>query len=304
MPRVEFESVEHSSQVLYRCQIVSLDYSIPHYHRDYEILFLLKGKLKVVVNERVQSMNYSDILLINSSDVHSISSAEDDNLCLLFQFSPRVLHEEYGFNRKFYFDLNSTTNTSINNDSFEGIKKILALIGLTLYEKEDGYQYYLKSYFYQIIGDLFSNTRYRIESENASDNNLIETYKIIIEFMQNHFKEDLTVDQICRTIGISKSTLYRTLSSISATTFHDLINLYRIEYSKDLLKRTEYSLSYIAQASGFLSDVSFFRLFKKHVGYTPSVYRANKQMITKQTGIQGYHTFPAEEAIKILKRLL
>ena len=55
------------------------------------------------------------------------------------------------------------------------------------------------------------------------------------------------------------------------TSFVDFINGYRIRYAMDRLRSNRpLTLADVADESGFTSDVSFFRNFKKVTGLTPT----------------------------------
>ena len=52
----------------------------------------------------------------------------------------------------------------------------------------------------------------------------------------------------------------------------DLLNKYRVEYAKELLRSDKYSPEEIPQYCGFLSRSAFYAAFKKVTGVSPKRY--------------------------------
>jgi anti-sigma factor ChrR (cupin superfamily) len=94
--------------------IVSIENSCPHFHFDYELVFVLRGSLTLKVGMESYIIKAADMVLVNTSEIHSLSSLEKDNLCLVLQFSPNIIAEEYGKNRIFHFHFNTTIKEPAN----------------------------------------------------------------------------------------------------------------------------------------------------------------------------------------------
>ena len=104
----------------------------------------------------------------------------------------------------------------------------------------------------------------------------------VIEGLTQHLEKDkpwirsdLTIDDLSDNINIPKHHLSHAISAGLNTSFYDLLNNYRVEEVKRRLKAgatNNYSLMGIATESGFGSKSSFYRIFKKKTGSTPSDY--------------------------------
>jgi AraC-type DNA-binding domain-containing proteins len=306
MQQYELEVVEHLKEAPMKNMIVSIVNSCPHFHYDYEIVFVLKGKLLLRAGSEGYLLNVADMVLVNVGEIHSISSLEKDNQCLVLQFSPDIIADEYGKSRTFQFHFNTTLQEPAAQSHTDEFRKDLAMIGLALYDKPDGYQFHVKSLLYRVIGNLFAYTKYDIETDNkaASSDSSLDSFERINSYIKLHYKEDITIDDLCRNVGVSKSSLYRLLRSTGSVTYKDLIDFYRIEHAKNLLKNTKNPIPFIAQSSGFDSDGSFYRAFKKNVGIAPHTYRSDGMEMISKLGIQGYTSFNMNEAKTILKSYL
>jgi len=98
--------------------------------------------------------------------------------------------------------------------------------------------------------------------------------KKVMEFIEAHYNEPLTVEQIAREIYLSPSRLSHIIKDEFGTTLMDCISKVRIERAKRLLGNGEISIAQIAQEVGFSDQSYFTKVFKKIEGCTPKIYRA------------------------------
>ncbi|MGX1930104.1 chromate resistance protein ChrB domain-containing protein [Flagellimonas sp. 2504JD4-2] len=105
------------------------------------------------------------------------------------------------------------------------------------------------------------------------------------EIIQDQIDTELTLslNEISKTLQVHPSYLSREFSKyFDNVGFGEYIRKLRIEKALDLLETTNYSLSEIAYLSGFSDQSHFTRIFKKHMGIPPSLYRKNKSLGTKK----------------------
>lgn len=96
----------------------------------------------------------------------------------------------------------------------------------------------------------------------------------IIAYLEvNYRNANLSQVYVADVFGISSYTLSRMFKNQVGIGFADYIISKRLEYAKDLLLTTSYSIIEISAMSGFASENHFSRTFKGHVGMSPSSYR-------------------------------
>jgi DNA-binding response OmpR family regulator len=86
---------------------------------------------------------------------------------------------------------------------------------------------------------------------------------------------DLSVDDICKNIGISKVQLYRKIKSSLGINVNDYILNTRLNKAKYLLQNDNLSISEISYTVGFSSASYFSTVFKAKFKTTPKEYRQN-----------------------------
>lgn len=129
------------------------------------------------------------------------------------------------------------------------------------------------------IGSLFESSSLFYSLLNSSGNSpqdsalpdiLDEALLLIrLNFIDPYF----TVEQLANELHCSHSQLCRYFKNKTGKTAIMHINESRINYAKDLLRRTNLTATQIAKMSGFNEYVYFLSLFKRKTGMTTSEYR-------------------------------
>ena len=95
----------------------------------------------------------------------------------------------------------------------------------------------------------------------------------IIEYIDTHLYEDLSVQAICKKFSISKTVLYNITKTIMPYGIGKYIKSKRIEKAKELLTNTDKSIDEIAGLVGFIDSDYFRRIFKNSIGTSAKSYR-------------------------------
>jgi AraC-like DNA-binding protein len=74
-------------------------------------------------------------------------------------------------------------------------------------------------------------------------------------------------------LGVSEATVSRLANDYLRKTIPQLLNEYRVEDAKVLLKETDAPIQIVAKEAGFPSLATFNRVFRDLSGKTPSEYR-------------------------------
>lgn len=98
--------------------------------------------------------------------------------------------------------------------------------------------------------------------------------KRILEFLEVHFRDQaLSQVKVADAFQISTYTLSRLFKNQVGLGFTEYVNSKRLEYAKDLLLTTSYSIKEISVLSGYASESYFGRIFKATYGVSPSMFK-------------------------------
>jgi len=123
----------------------------------------------------------------------------------------------------------------------------------------------VKSYFQK-------NLTFGERKENVAeiDKTFINKFRKIIE--DKLIDSDLNVDEIGKSLGLSRVQLYRKIKSLTNYAPNELVRIIRLKAAEQLILKTEKSISEIAYETGFSSPSYFTKCFKEYFNESPTEY--------------------------------
>ncbi len=94
------------------------------------------------------------------------------------------------------------------------------------------------------------------------------------EFIERHFKDDISVEEAARRAVMSVRNFSRRFQQAVGMAPHSYIARCRAEFAKDLLAQPGLSILQVARQSGFRNEVTLRRAFDQLLGTTPTAYRS------------------------------
>lgn len=96
------------------------------------------------------------------------------------------------------------------------------------------------------------------------------------KYLQEHYAEDVTLQQVASSVNLDKSYLGRIFREVSGVTVMGYLKEVRLTHAKEQLLRGRPAAE-VAIATGFGDPAYFSRYFKQTVGCTPTQYRKDTQ---------------------------
>jgi LacI family transcriptional regulator len=94
-----------------------------------------------------------------------------------------------------------------------------------------------------------------------------------IRFIREHACQGLGVDDVCRELAVSRSTLQRRFRALLGHTIHDEIVSVRLKRAQELLLGTDIPIATIALRCGFGRQEYLGAVFRARLGQSPAAYR-------------------------------
>lgn len=129
-----------------------------------------------------------------------------------------------------------------------------------------GYKIQTKAILHHI---LFSLIQENI-SHLFGSNNTLQALKTATDYVEQNYRERITVEDLAARSGYSPSHFTRVFSQVYNASPIQYVNQIRIMHAKNLLRTGQYTMSQIAQECGFSNVYYFSRCFKQITGTTPA----------------------------------
>lgn len=245
----------------YKNEIMSVSHTISptatrdaHYHEHYEILFFIKGDVNYFIEGADYWLTNGGLLMIPPSVLHGIKDYGNQN------YERYVLH---------------LYHSNFDKKTLELLKA--AFSGERYYTVTDGYG------IEQAISDIFEAAKTGIEGAEtialsalfikiitmkmraASSKpviNVSKTVAEVIEYIGEHFQENISLDFISSEFFISKHHLNKMFKKGTGVTVHEYIILKRLNYAKSLIQKGV-PKTQAAELAGFSDYSNFYKADKK-----------------------------------------
>lgn len=99
----------------------------------------------------------------------------------------------------------------------------------------------------------------------------------ILDYLNNHFTKELTLDTISQNFGVDKSYLSHLFKEHVGISVWNYVIFRRISFFNELID-SGMNIEAASLRSGFNNYSNFFRLYKKHTGITPIQYKKQKRL--------------------------
>ena len=240
-----------------------------HWHRSAEILYVRRGKLNIWMNKRKYELNRNDFIYINSKEVHSTQSPEDNEVIVLQ--IPGDFLKTFSNNESLYIHCNTLELT--DNKIFSAMRELLYQMYLYSERKDDAYYLKVYSLLFELGYLLVKNFRVKEENIDIKSQKYLDRLSEICEYIKEHYQYNLTLNEVASEFGYSPQYLSRMFQMYTGSTFLTYLNSIRLNSAFKQVMSTDLSIITIAENNGFANVKSLNKLFKETYGLTPSAYR-------------------------------
>lgn len=252
-----------------------------HWHEEIEILYLEKGEIEFVVEEKRYTLKKGEAILIPPNLLH-MATKEIGSECLFYAFVfNSVLFTESYINSEYarfiqplkhnglLYTFKFSSEIKWQNDFLALLKKIFRFRrqpNIDLWELD------LHGLLYQLWNLYYIN---HMTTINFSNNytNLYNKLKNSIAYIHKYYASDLTIQLLAEQSGLCVGTFCRYFKMLTGLTPFTYLNRHRIKISCEALSDTGMKITQIAVLCGFNNISHFNRSFLQYVKCTPTEYR-------------------------------
>ena len=236
-------------------------------HDFWECVYIGDGEVTATADERVYQLKKGKLLLHKPMEFHRIWAKED---C-----APHVVNISFRAHGELTQRL-ACRCFDLRHKQQEELLRIAGLFG-TLEQIEDSRQ--RRSVMNLVATRLESFLLELAESEKDSAPSRSpgdEQYGRIVQVMQNHRQENLSLEELAQLCQMSVSNMKRIFGKYSDVGVAKFFLTLRMRYAMELLEQG-IPANQVAQMLQFSDTAYFYTVFKRETGTTPSQYRRQKQ---------------------------
>jgi len=253
-----------------------------HFHPEFEIVYIDKGKGKRHVGNHISYYKNGDLIFLGPNVPHlSFSDGLDpDHQEVVVQMKGDFLGENF---------INKPELAMVRNlfeKAKQGIvfkKETKKRVGerLLKMQKLDSFDRLME--LLSILNELAISDEYQLL--NAGNFSLEvagqdhQRINKIYNFVENKFQKTIQLEQVAKEVNMTIPAFCRYFKKLTGRTFTQFVNEYRIAHSSRLLSEDHISISEVCYESGFNNFSHFNKQFKLITGKSPTAYRKEMKMV-------------------------
>lgn len=232
----------------------------PMFHEHMEIVYVLKGNVRMQIEENSRLLTPGQIGLVFPYVVHSYERSADSQSMILM-FSP----SEIGYTDKRILQY-KPENPYLESaaDFWPLLAKIYEYTNSGDRERKKVAELYLAT----LISELFLS----VPVKKVTDTDLTVTQRLL-SYCAEHYTENITIKSTATHLHMSESYISKIFCRKLDCNFRDYINTLRITQAQNLLSSSSMRIIDIMLTCGFRNQSSFNRVFLQECGMSPREYR-------------------------------
>lgn len=280
------EPIEHGTILTpYRCFSYVNQSGDPdillHWHEEAEIDFIHNGSAEYQAGSEVFEGQPGDIMFFAPGTLHAVRSlpgrsVETDVLI----FHPDML----GANGKdqcalsFLRPLIKGTKKPIacihpGDEGYSALSACLKELFTSQYEQTPYSELKLREKLFLFLCLLYENGYIKDVTENRTALHYTDQVKTALNYIQNHYQEQITIEQLANLCHFSKPYFMSFFRQAVGLSCMEYILQLRLKLAENLLRTTDRPVAEIALECGYRNLSNFNRQFKDYYHTTPREYR-------------------------------
>lgn len=243
-----------------------------HRHIDfYEISLVTSGTFKHYYNHEITDLEEGCLFIFDLNKKHRLSVPPQNAIHFTVIFEPtyfQLLMHQFSFDMKMIED-NGFLCVKLEDVNFQYMKALANSITNDKHEASN-----VKLFFHNALSLL-------TQTDSAKLSNSDDVVNDIIEKIRNYTYLTSPVQEIYAQYPYSVATIIKKFKEQTGTTINRFQTEIRLDFAARLLRETNQSIEQISVTLGFLSSSHFFEHFKRQYGMTPSTYRKNAGIQSK-----------------------
>lgn len=253
-----------------------------HWHDELEFIYVQRGCVEYHIKNKTITLSTGEGCFMNSNVLHMLKPEKNCHSSILQAQTFKKIFLGGFYNSIFqqkYLD------PIVNCKSLEYFKfspdipeqaHIIDKLQLSYRiaeQQQFGYEFQIREILSSIWIALLHETQSIVSKKKIKSSVDNERIKAMISFIQGHYSEKISVEDIASCVNISERACYRCFMNTIGMTPVEYLLQYRIRMAEDLLTSSSKSITEICTIVGFNNSSYFSKVFQAVLKCTPREYR-------------------------------
>lgn len=253
-----------------------------HWHYYMEILYITEGVASITSGHNSYDLTPGNLILLHPKEIHSIDSVgtqplrmyglklDISRINIVSSYSPKmrsIFRCAENQNMRTIFTPQETERMGVQSSLYNCISEIK--------KHQYGYDLVIRSYISRLLTEiirLWLQEDFNIDQQAFMEDEYYDLYNIT-EYIDANLGKNIRVADIAVQCKMSYSYFARKFQDAYGKSCKDYIEEMRLYKVEELLRYTNFDLTYISQETGFSDCSHLIHQFKKMKGMTPKQFR-------------------------------
>jgi transcriptional regulator, AraC family len=249
------------------CALAKDTRCLPHYHRSLELIYVIEGSFKILINGNLFTSRFGDLFLIPPQYTHSIEKGNSLSVTVIIpvlQLQP-------------YFETLGADSLPIHMDDYLFNRNRIQPLLQELITADQRNLMLRIGCSQTVLGRLYDH--YGCISLNDRNNSL---FIQIIRYLENNASQELSLKSVSDHFGYSSFHFSKLFHKNMNCSFRSYLNEIRLRKIAQALT-IDSNIVDLAYRNGFKSISTFYRQFHEIYGMSPSQYLVEKSKNNSET---------------------
>ncbi|MCF0133070.1 MAG: helix-turn-helix transcriptional regulator [Blautia sp.] len=247
-----------------------------HWHIPMEIIMPVENGYCVKCGNTTYNLREKDILIIPPGTLHELFAPPTGKRLIFQTCLPKVANNELRL-------IMSLVHPAIliTPEQFPDFHPQAWQLMMEIKEEYDYADKFYESAIHAISMQILVGLGRHLLASNTKEENpsatrqkdYMDKFLKITDYINEHFADDLTLEQVADMAGFSKYHFSRLFREYTDNSFYKYLNIRRIDHARMLLLNPELSVLEVSLQCGFSSLSAFLRMFKQINMCTPTEFR-------------------------------
>lgn len=259
--------------------------TVQHTHQFFEILFVVSGECKNIVDQTELSLKKGDICFLSPDAPHTLMIHRHDTI--VYSIVVRTTTFERAFSNLYNKDdiisdffahalyTNSSHTTPFllcHTDCEDSLLQLIEQIVNEQLNQEKFSDRIINIYFELFIAELLRRHEQHFTVGKAAKNVGKINITAMLRYIQDNYKT-LTLPQAASFFNCSEAYFSRIIKKYTGQNFVDIIKKIKLKNATELLLEGNKAVSDIIEEIGYTDSSHFYKIFKTNYGMTPIQYK-------------------------------